>query len=212
MFSIQDLIKSIRNSFLRGLITFLPIVIAIYVVFSCIRFMEDLLGNLLRAVMPQYPTGLGFVLTILIIFFFGLSLNNLITQSLLKKIEKMLTEIPFFKSVYLPLRDLMNLFSKSGDGKMKSVVMVQIGTDGFKALGVVTRDNFSDIPPVENETKGLIAVFIPLSYSVGGITLLVPKTHVTDINISIEKAMSLGITGWVQSDKNSAKGKLNNEV
>lgn len=192
--------KQIQNIFLKGLLAFLPIAAATYIIYSCIGTMENLMAFALRAVLPVYIPGLGFLITILIILFFGFLLNNLITGSIIRNFEKKLTEIPFFKAVYSPLRDLMNLFSKNGQNGMKSVVLVNLGEGGPQVMGIVTRDQFNDFPEVTADAHEKIAVYVPLSYSVGGMTFLVNKNKVTPIDISVEKAMSLAITGWVHSD------------
>jgi uncharacterized membrane protein len=64
----------------------------------------------------------------------------------------------------------------------------------------VTRETFHDLP-LKGAADGKIAVYFPLSYGLGGFTFLVPKENVQEIDIPIEKAMSLAITGWVKADK-----------
>jgi len=39
-----------------------------------------------------------------------------------------------------------------------------------------------------------------MSYGLGGFTIMVPRSRITPIDMPIEKAMSLAITGWVKSD------------
>ena len=143
------------------------------------------------------------IATFVLIFIFGLLLNNFVMSELMERAEKKLKSIPFFKAVYAPLRDLMNLFSKSGSSAMKSVVLVEIST-GIKVLGVVTREDFSDMP--SNLREGdLIAVYCPWSYGMGGFTVLVPRSKVESVDLPIEKAMSLAITGWVKADHKHSK-------
>mgnify|MGYP000411473184 CR=1 FL=1 len=70
-------------------------------------------------------------------------------------------------------------------------------------VGLVTRDHFTDIPEFSEKNfvpdQELIAVFIPLSYALGGYTVLVNKNKVKKLDIPVEKALSLAITGWVKS-------------
>jgi uncharacterized membrane protein len=66
-------------------------------------------------------------------------------------------------------------------------------------MGVVTRESFRDLP-MGKQLTGKVAVFMPLSYGLGGYTLLVPRERITLIDIPIEKAMSLAVTGWVKAD------------
>lgn len=194
--------NNFNKIFFSGLVTLLPIAITIYVVYSAIIILDSVLGSVLRLILPDaiYFPGLGFILILLIIYLFGLMLNNFFTGRVLASLEKRLSEVPFFKAIYSPLRDLMNLFSKTGHNKMGSVVLVKMGDSGAQALGLVTREGFTDLPALKDESEGKIAVYFPLSYGLGGFTFLVPRTQVQEIKLPVEKAMSLAITGWVKTD------------
>ena len=192
--------QSFNKIFFRGFITLLPIALTIYIVYSAIIILENVLGSILRQVLPAYIPGLGLLFTLVLIFIFGLLLNNFLTGRLLMALEGRLVEIPFIKAIYSPLRDLMNLFQKRDSGEMQSVVLVNIGDTGAKVMGVVTRENFRDLP-LDKHINNHVAVFFPFSYGLGGYTLLVPRESITKLDIPIEKAMSLAVTGWVKADK-----------
>lgn len=182
--------------FFRGFITLLPIALTIYIIYSAILILENLLGSVLRWALGEnfYVPGFGFVVTILLIFIFGLMLNNFLVARILGALEQRLLRIPFFNTVYSPLKDLMNLFAKKSDSGLQSVVLVHIGD--AQVLGIVTRENFADLK-VGFKSKENIAVYIPFSYALGGFTLVLPRAKVTPVDLPIEKAMSLAITAWV---------------
>lgn len=196
---------TLNKIFFRGLVTIIPIAVTLYLLFWIVSMMEGLVGDILRALMPDglYIPGLGFIATLVLILIFGLILNNFVMSELVDRAEKKLKSIPFFKAIYSPLRDLMNLFSKSGASGMKSVVLVEV-SQGTKILGVVTREDFSDMPANLQEPK-LVAVYCPWSYGMGGFTLLVPQSKIEPVDLPIEKAMSLAITGWVKVDSKQSK-------
>lgn len=185
--------------FFRGLITLLPIAVTIYIIYSAVVILENLLGSVLRQIFPHYIPGIGFLLILILIFCFGLLLNNLITAKLIMAIENKLVQVPFIKAIYSPLRDLMNLFNKSNNQGMKGVVMVKAGPGGAMALGIITRENFKDLP-LNDLSKDKVAVYFPLSYGLGGMTFLISRDMITPIDMPLERAMSLAITGWVKAD------------
>lgn len=191
-------LKTLRQIFLKGLFTFLPIAVTIYILYAGIVIMESMLGTTIQRYFPSlYVPGFGLLLTILFIFLLGLVLNNILTASLFGNIERQLMKVPFIKAIYSPLKDVMNLFSKSGAKDLKSVVLVEIGNSDIKALGLITRDIFNDLG-IQDQLQDRVAVFIPLSYGLGGYTLLVPRSKITEVDMPAEKAMSLAITGWVK--------------
>ncbi|MFN7262727.1 MAG: DUF502 domain-containing protein [Pseudobdellovibrionaceae bacterium] len=189
--------------FFRGLITLLPIAITIYIVYSAVIILENLLGTTLRNLLPEntYVPGFGFALTLILIFIFGLMLNSFILGKVFSSMEKRLTAVPFVKAIYSPLRDLMNLFNRTDNPQeMGSVVLVRIGDSEARAMGLVTRENFKDLP-LGTSADDKVAVYFPLSYGLGGFTFLVPRKSIQEIDMPIEKAMSLAITGWVKAEK-----------
>lgn len=200
--------KRLQKIFLQGLVTFLPIALTIYIIYAGVAIVDSFLGDTLRQILPIYIPGLGFLLTVLLILLLGFMLNNLIAGGLFQKMEQRLTQVPFIKAIYSPLRDLMNLFSKGGGpGGLQKVVLVDIGDSGIRVLGLVTRENFHDVPAIEQNAGDRVAVYVPMSYGLGGFTLMVPRSRMTPLDMPIEKAMSLAITGWVKAEKNEGETK-----
>lgn len=197
--------QQLRNVFLRGLITFLPIAITIYILYAGVLIVENFLGGTIQSLFPNtYIPGLGFLITIAMIFLLGLMLNNLVIGGLLEQLENRLLGIPLIKAVYGPLRDLMNLFSKSGQRELKSVVMVDMG-NGIRAMGLVTRDSFRDLEKLKPVIEDRVAVYVPWSYGVGGLTFLVPQSRLIPVDLPIDRALSLALTAWVKAHDDPEK-------
>ena len=143
--------------FFRGLLTLLPVALTIYIVYSAIIILENLLGSILRQMLSVYIPGLGLLLTLVMIFLFGLLLNNFLTARLLASLEVALIQVPFIRTIYSPLKDLMNLFDRK-DAKAQSVALVSI-SEGIQIMGVVTRESFRDLP-MSKQLTGKVAVFM----------------------------------------------------
>jgi uncharacterized membrane protein len=199
--------EKLQHIFLRGLFTFLPIAITIYIVYVVVSLIDHLFGNIVRQILPaeSHIPGLGFLITIFIIFVFGLMLNNFLAQSLLSNLEKRLLKVPFIKAIYSPLRDLMNLFSKKNDPLMKSVVLFQMIPGGPQFMGLLMREDFKDIPGMENQGRDRVAIYLPMSYGFGGFTVLAPRSLIQPVDIPIERAMSLAITAWVKGNDDKSR-------
>ncbi len=193
--------------FFRGFVTLLPIAVTIYIVYSAVVILENLLGSLLRQLLPEYIPGLGLLATLFLIFLFGLILNHFLAARIIHGIEARLVQVPFIKAIYSPLRDLMNLFNRKDHDNLQSVVLVKVGETGAYSMGVVTRESFNDLP-FGASLSDRVAVYFPLSYGLGGYTLLVPRSSITKIDLPIERAMSLAITGWVKADKHTPAGEV----
>lgn len=195
--------KIINRLFFKGLIVVLPVTLTIYLLVAISTKAESLFGNLIKDWLgPQlYIPGLGIVLTVLAIVGVGILVSNFITGRIINWVISKFEKVPFIKAIYNPLRDLMSLFAGGGEDKMKKVVLVNFEKLGFKSLALVTREEFSDLPDGTIE-EDKIAVYIPMSYMLGGFTAIVPRSDVVEVDISVEQAFKLAITGWIKADKN----------
>lgn len=194
--------NKLSTTFLKGFLTLLPVALTIYIIVTVIRLGENLFGSIIQGIVPpeNYIPGLGLLLTILVIFAFGLMLNNLIAASLMKSLEKRLVQIPLVKTVYAPLRDLMHLFSRSKGNKDPNMVVLVELYPGFKSIGLVTRENFGDLEALQAKSGTHVSVYVPFSYALGGHTFLVDRSRLEVIDLAAEKALSLALTGWIKTD------------
>jgi uncharacterized membrane protein len=143
-----------------------------------------------------YIPGLGIVMTLVFIFVVGLLVNNYFTGRFFSWLSKTLEKVPLIKVIYNPLKDLMALIpGRSSDkSKPQSVVLVPLDGMGVNALGLVTREELDEL----RDSK-LIAVYIPLSYMLGGITILIEREKVKKVDIPVDQALKLSVTAWIKA-------------
>ncbi len=198
---------AIYRIFLKGLLTILPFTITIYLLIWIATRAEQAFSEPLKTWLPRplYFPGAGLLLTTVLIFLVGLIVNNYLAARLWAWIEETLLKVPFIKTIYNPLRDVMNLFSHDSNQPSKRVVLVDLDT--ISILGLITRDAFEEFAPGTIPEKHA-AVFIPYSYAIGGFTVLVPRSRLREINMAPERAMQLAITAWIKSDKRAKKQGL----
>jgi uncharacterized membrane protein len=192
--------RFVYRIFIKGLLTLLPITITLYLLVWFTTRAEDAFGGPLRALVPFYFPGAGVVVVLFLIFLTGLLVNYYVTQRFFAWLEKSLEKAPVIKTIYGPIRDLTKLFAAKDDASVQKVVMVHLPGLGVEVMGLVTRDQFKDLPQ-EAVHDGSLAVFIPFSYGVGGFTVIVPRASVRETSLPAEKALQLAITGWVKSSK-----------
>ena len=192
--------SSLGSIFFRGLVTLLPVALTVYILYSAIVIIDNFLGHFLRELLPTYIPGLGLLTIVILTFCVGLLLNNLVIEKFLALAEKKILDVPLIRAVYSPLKDLMNLFSRKDNKGLRQVVLVKIGSDRTLMMGLITRETFEELP-LQNHIEDRVAVYLPFSYGLGGYTVLVPRKDLIPVDIPIEKAMSLSITGWVKSSE-----------
>jgi uncharacterized membrane protein len=119
--------------------------------------------------------------------------------------EKVLSQIPLVKTVYSALKDLTKFAAqKNEDKEHKSAVLITI--DGKQLIGVVTRDSLASLedlhPHLLESPEESLCVYIPMSYQLGGFTLIVPRKGVTPISMPIEQALRFSVTAGMTTSSN----------
>ena len=190
--------KRIKKIFLNGLITVIPITATFALFVWLVTFAEKLAGDILKYLFPHltYLPGMGVIFAILFIFTVGVLLNAWIARKLLKLGEDILYKIPFIKTIYDSMKDLVGFFSPKNKEGASSVVLIDIGQDR-RVLGLLTCEDFQDEKALAD--KNWVSVYLPMSYQLGGYTVFMPKDKVEKIDIPVDKALSQTLTGWVQS-------------
>lgn len=118
-------------------------------------------------------------------------MNTWVTRKLYSWGEALLKRIPFVRTLYNGIMDLMTFFDKEKMRDRGQVVMVSVA--GTRMLGLLTRDDFKDLPEGLGR-EGEVAVFLPLAYQIGGMTVWVPKECVEKIDMPVDWAMRFVIT------------------
>ena len=185
----------ITRTFFTGLAVTLPVVATLYLLIWATRATEHTLDGLLRFVLPQavYLPGLGVLLGLLLVFLVGLLMRTWAARKIFAWTEGLMYRVPVIKSVYGTLRDFTDLVSQPHKQGLQQVVLVRLGGTDLRVMGFVTRSDLAGLPAGMDE-PGTIAVYMPMSYQIGGYTALVPRASVQAVDMSLEEAMRFTLT------------------
>lgn len=187
--------KMFTRTFLTGLITILPVVATFYLLYWLFRAAETVLGGVFKMVLPDvhYIPGLGVVLSVLIVFMTGLMMRTWIASTFFSWFEKLLLIVPVFKTVYSAFRDFFTFLTRSKDEGLQQVVAVRLGSADMHCIGFITQDKIENLP-VAIAGSDTVAVYLPLSYQIGGHMVLVPRSALQPLEMSMEEAMRFTVT------------------
>ncbi|MDH5394310.1 MAG: DUF502 domain-containing protein [Gammaproteobacteria bacterium] len=189
--------KYISKTLLSGFITLLPVVLTIYLLYWLAISSEQLLGNTLRYILPEnlYFPGLAMVTGVTLVFIVGLLMNAYLVRKLFSLSEDLLYRLPLIKTVYRAFRDFFDFFSPEKKG-LGQVVCVTI--KNMQLIGFVTQEDPKRLPPSFRDSESVL-VYLPMSYMVGGYTILVARSDLRPLQMSRDEAMrfvlTAGITG-----------------
>jgi uncharacterized membrane protein len=190
--------KAIGRILLKGLLTILPIGLTLYFIYWLGVTAESLLSGALQWLLPTgfYRPGMGLVAGFLVLFIIGVLVNAYVVRRVLGLGESLLLRIPVVKTVFAAIRDLTGLMRGGERGQeLERVVLVSVGPG--KVLGFVTQEN-ATIPGVGTDGS-LVAVYLPMSYQIGGYTLYLPRDRIEPTDLTVEAAMRIVLTGGLQN-------------
>jgi len=194
--------RTIAQTMLKGLLAILPIGLTVYLVYWLGVAGEEILVPLLKALLPEgvYRPGFGLVTGLVLLYVVGLVVNAWVVKSALRLTDDFIGRIPVVKTLYFAIRDFTRFFpSTEGKSDLKRVVLVPMGPG--KAIGFVTAESGAGLslpPTATSDVDDLVAVYLPMSYMVGGYTLFLPRHELEPIGLSVEAAMRLVLMGGVQ--------------
>jgi len=198
--------KSVLKNFIKGILTIVPIILVVYVIYKTFMFLDSLLGNVLKPhLQDRYIPGIGLLTTLILITILGWLSTRFITGSIIKLIDRLLEKIPFVKTVYSVIKDTVHSFL--GEKKSFSkVALVTVPGTNMKSLGFITTENLESFYESLSEH---VAVYIPQTFQVAGFTFLIPKNDIEIIDVKPEDAMKFILSGGMTS-KNTESTKSEN--
>jgi uncharacterized membrane protein len=189
--------RKIWNTMLKGLVTLLPIGLTVYLVYWLAVTAERLFSQLLALVIPasaDWP-GLGLVVGLIVLYAVGLAVNAYFVRRALRLSDRLFARIPVVKTIYVAIRDFMRFFPSSGQGgDLKRVVLVPFGPG--KVIGFVTAESSASLGL--GGRAEAVAVYLPMSYMVGGYTVFLPRELIEPTSLSVEAGMRIALMGGVQ--------------
>lgn len=187
--------------FMQGLIAVLPLTVTVVIAAWLGLTTERTLGRIIEWALPAgwYVRGMGIAAGVAAVFLAGVLMNIYGVPRLLHWSERLIGRIPLIKTVYGAVRDLLGFFSQpGGDRAVSKVVIVTFGESGIRAVGLLTRERFDDLPQGLGG-QGDVVVFFPYSYQVGGLTMIVPRGSVQPLDMALEDAMRFIVTAGAKA-------------
>ena len=194
---------SLKNYFLTGLLVILPIFITVYVILSLIRAMDTILKYIPAKYLPEtylqiHIPGLGLILVVILVFVVGLLTRNFIGRKIVHLGENIVDRIPLVRILYTGVKQLLEpLFLQKTNG-FKRVALIEYPRRGVHVIGFVTGESKGE---VQNKTsKNMMNVFVPTTPNpTSGFYILIPEDEVVSLNMSVEDAFKLIISGGIVS-------------
>jgi uncharacterized membrane protein len=188
---------SLRRYLVAGVLVWLPILASVWVITFIVQLTDRILLLLPEAYRPEalvgFPLpGLGIVIAMLVLLITGLLVTNLIGKRLVQYWDGLMRRIPLVRSIHGGVKSFAeSVFSKNNS--FRKVVMIQYPRTGIWTIGFVTADDVAEI----SEKTGVqhACVYVPTTPNpTSGYIVLMPKSEVVELDMSVDAAMRMIIT------------------
>ncbi len=203
---------ALKRYFLTGLLVVTPIWGTVLILKTLFVAVDGILGDVLAPLVPgYYVPGLGIIALLLLIFMTGLLAANFMGRQIVRIWEEWLNRLPLVRGIYSTLKSMMDILSFSDRGSYHRVVLIQFPKNGHYCFAFVTGMTKGDAMTLGQEP--LVHVYVPTSPNpTSGYFLLVPEREVTSVEISVEEAMKLIVSGGLYSPSTPMTSVLGGEA
>jgi uncharacterized membrane protein len=183
-------VSRILNYFLKGIVFLAPLAITIYV---CVQVFTTIDGWLGIAI-----PGVGFLVTVVLITVFGWLAQSFLTRGVLNGVESLLNRLPFVRLVYSSTRDLLDAFVGEKRRFDQPVLVTPYPGGVLRQIGFVTQESLLGLG-----LPGHVTVYLPFSYSIAGMVVIVPTNAITPVNADSADVLAFIVSGGVTAPPGS---------
>ncbi len=198
----NKIFQGIRRTFLAGLIAAAPIALTVYVIGLIFRVLDKPTSVFLRRYEIEIP-GLGIIISIILIFFLGIIITNVIGRRLFSWGEKFLASLPIVNPIYNTIKQITNAFSGSASRAFRKVVYIEYPRQGLWTIAFVTSESSSD------DGRHFYHLFVPTTPNpTSGFYLVIPMEDAIDSHLNVEDGLKTVISGGALAGKNTPVFKI----
>jgi uncharacterized membrane protein len=205
----------IRTYFLTGLIVAGPVAITIWLVWSFVTWVDDLVRPFIpiayrpETYLPIKVPGFGLIIAFVALTVLGFLTANLVGRTFVEIGETILERVPIVRPIYRGLKQVFEtLFSKSASS-FRTVGLVEFPAPGMWSLVFLSTPPGADLSATLPSREEYVSAFMPCTPNpTTGFFFYVLRRDVIELGISVEDAAKLLMSaGMIQPGGNGDQQK-----
>ncbi|MBI4276895.1 MAG: DUF502 domain-containing protein [Armatimonadetes bacterium] len=186
----------LRAYFITGLLVVLPAVVTISVLLWLFDFLDSVLGRFFALLLGRTVPGLGLVSSVLLVLLAGLLATNMLGSRFVQAFDRLVLRIPLVRSIYSATKQISDAIFLQRRGAFQRVVLLEWPRLGIYTVGFVTGETRGDLQ--ETVREPLLNVFVITTPNpTTGFLMLVPRSQVIDLGISVEDGLKLAMSAGI---------------
>ncbi len=193
----QGAARRFRNYFVTGMLVLVPISLTVYIINLLFTAIDGILDDYVYAFFPlgdQKIPGLGFIALVILILAVGAAARNYIGKKVIDVGDRVVTRIPIINRIYATIQQISQAFLGEHREVFKKAVLFEYPRKGIYSIGFYTQDTKGVVQDsLPEDVVSIIVITVPNPTS--GFLLFVPKDQITELDLPVEEALKLVISG-----------------
>ncbi len=196
------LMGRLRAYFLTGILVSAPISITVLLAWLFIDFVDEKVTPLIpqsynpETYLPFSLPGLGLLIVVIVLTIVGMLTAGFIGKLLVKFSEGILARMPVISGVYSATKQIFETVLAQKSQAFREAVMIEYPRRGIWAVGFITGTTEGEVQNLTEED--CVNIFLPTTPNpTSGFLLFVPKKDLIPLNMSVEQAVKMVISGGI---------------
>ena len=188
---VKRFFRQMRTNIITGVLLIIPLFVTVIIIVQLFQLIDSALPKILGV---QMAPGLGILITLIIAYFAGLTAKNYFGKKLIAVGNNIIGSIPFLNKIYLTIQQIVDMVSLNKKQLFERAVLIEYPKNDSYTIAFVT----SQANTVFSLKVGqkLISVFVPTTPNpTSGFLLYVPEAELIEINMPVEVAVKLVVSG-----------------
>lgn len=193
-----------KRYLITGIVILAPIVVTLFLLWKSFLFLDGILAAVINAflrnilgigIFGDRPIpGLGLIALIAALIGTGFAARHVGGQWVINRSQKLIDQIPLINRVYRAIQQIGQALFSGRREVFKKAVLIEYPRKGVYSIAIMTADTSG--PVQDSLTEDMISVFLPTTPNpTSGFLLFVPKKEIIELDISVEEALKLIISG-----------------
>ena len=183
------LIRRLRTQFLTGIIVVIPIGITVLILVWVFTSVDNILEPLIKLIFGRPIPGVGFGITLILIYLIGLAASNFLGKGLIQYGESLLSRVPVVWQLYSSIKQILESFRDARSSGFMRVVLVEFPRKGMRTIGFITNES------TDSSGRKLLNIFIPTAPNpTSGFLQIAREEEVIRTDIPVDDALKMVVS------------------
>lgn len=192
--------RKIRGQFIAGLIVVVPVAASILILIWVFNGIDHILQPIIRQIAGHDIRGVGFGVTVVLIYLVGVVTRNFVGRRLIKFGNSAMMRVPVLRVLYSGIRQIMQTVATQDKPSFLQVVLVEFPRKDIWALGFITKEITTE------SGEKFLNVLIPHSPTPwSGSFEIVQEKDIIRTQITVDDAVKMIVSGGMTAPESFMK-------